>query len=111
MRFAPISIRLNCPQTVFQKTGADRANGLALPRFFGELHQQAVGKLVAAPVVINFRRNHLDRAWLIKFCNKFRRRAGAFEPAKLALFLSSACSQSRASTRLRFFKSQPTNTR
>ena len=58
-----------------------------MPVAFGKLHEQAVGKLVAPFVVVNFRRDYLDGSSLIKFHDKFHRRAVVFETAERAPFL------------------------
>jgi len=82
--FAPILLGHDRTEIILSQLRTNLADGLALRRCVGQLHKQTVGKLVAALVVVNVRRNHLDGPGLIKLLNKCSGQALALEPTKPA---------------------------
>jgi hypothetical protein len=82
MTLANIPVGLDRTESACPQLPADVADGFALRRVFGKLHQQAIRKLVAGFVTVDVGRDHFDRAGLVKRLHEFRGVLLAFESSE-----------------------------
>ena len=82
MTLANITVRLDRTESACPQLPAHMANGFALRRVIGKLHQQVIRKLVAGFVAVDVGRDHFDRAGLVKRLREFRGVPLAFESSE-----------------------------